>query len=670
MRPCLYRYGAVHAPVAAEAAAWEVAVTSDASTLEDALHHLWFVALAAAREATTTVGVVRSACFAFARVPALIQAIVARRGLPWSAENGERALKRLRSHRVLAAVAAEAWQCTVEDECRGALARHGLLGNAAVPAFGLPMLTLSEVDRSLTEVFGVTDDGSCDAIDYGAILRELRELVGGCKFEWRIGCIMAYHGVTVLRRCLADLVGRCAACEPSRARVETALLCCTVDDWVCTVLLELPVAPPVVEHAEVGATLAEGILRAVISPPISAATPTSDDDAPDDSVDETAMLLALERASGPQIRAAGAAVGMQLVLAEEAGYSHPALGAVAMRLLRVAPGVYTRAVIWIAEHVAASLHFGRTGAVSSGAVHTFATLSHVVNPALVTHKSAGPDGRGCKLAAAVALQAVDAVLAAHAEDVDRCLPALAEYATKCGRQPHVMSPRAAAALLVPKDAFELVANATACGSGGLLDLRDKARGPLNTAWVVDHLTRAVSARPDPAAAYGLGDVAFAFAVHSSAFRPATIGRFFASSLPTACFEVRTETQGRALAELAVRLLAVLRGCADDTSGSSTDPSPGMFEMGVRSALEVCDELLLQPEKAPVSFPLHFADVASALGPRGLVHGTNRVVAELAVTVAHGLRSVGAETSAGPFFDLTSESGRAAAAALLVLPSLK
>lgn len=642
----------MHAPAIAEAAAWEVAVASDGATLEDALHQLWFVTLVAAEKATP-VEAVRSACFAFIRAPTLIKAVVDRNGLAWSPEHGERALKRLLSHRAAVAAAEKTWGCSVEGECRGALGRSGLLGNVMAPQSGLPLLSTVEVTRTLKEVFAITDDRACDAIDPDSTLRLLQEFLGGGKLEWHVGSIIACRGISELRQSIQDLATRSFKCEATRARVETGLACSVLDDWVCAVFLSLPIVPAVGEHDDEGGKLADAILRAVLCPAANGAV--SSEDTPADTFDEQSLFQALEASNACTLKTAGQVIGMQLLLAEIAAYSRVGIGTIALRLLRAAPGLYARAITWISEHVGASTPYGPLLQGSDGA-KAFDALCHALNPALITHNSSGPDGRGCKLAAATALEASNQVLAKHSAAVDPALPALADYATKCGRRSRAPTPREAAALLIPKDSLDLVIHATTSGTGSVLDLRNSGRGPLNTAWVVDHLARAIPIRPDPAAAHGLADVAFAFAVHSAPARMLIVQRLFSETLARACLEIGNETHGHALAEFIVRVLAVVRGDNETT-----------YELAVQNVLQLCLELLLQPNTAPVSFVVRFATTASVLGPQGLVRGLSEDVALLATEVAHGLRLVGAESWAGPFFDLTSSKGRQNFSDLLALP---
>eukprot|EP00038_Savillea_parva_P018688 m.25034 g.25034 ORF g.25034 m.25034 type:complete len:956 (-) comp4204_c0_seq1:112-2979(-) len=768
-------YGAMYGTPTMEAAAWEVAVAADGVSLEDAAHCLWFVALSAAsgdaaskhRGGTSggsgsgmtsgsgdgnVISAVRSACFAVVRVPALLAAVVKRGRSLWPPGAGERVLRRLASHRHVVARAESAWAsaarqhtCSIETECRHALARHGLMGTATgaapPPDSTLPVLNSDRVNRTLTDVFRVTDDSECDALDYRSTLDELHRLLSGGMLEWTVSSVAAHRGVAILLDSVATLARRSATCTPSRDRATVILLYCCLEDWITVVLRNTPLAPAVAQDTVRGRTLADVIIAALLRPPDTTAAASSaattalatstrsglpngteggrgggrsssktraaavaskddEDGLPGESFDMAAVVGALEDASPSLVRTTGAAVGAQLYLAESAGYPRDKLGEVAMRLLRSAPAIYARAVVWLAGQVGRLDGQGEGGGKDGrGRSGAFIALCRAVNPALVTWRNAGPDPNGCQLAAATALAVARPVLAARASLIDSTLHELAKYAHNAAmalRECITPSVQSLAAQMIPHAAVELVAGATSCRNGHKgLDLHGLACGPLNTAWVVDVTARGVSKQVDPATAHALSDVAFAFAVHSVAVCETAAVRLIEEALPAACADMTSEAHAHALGRLVARVVAVLRpsssssshdggSMANEANGPTTDHgrSNGSsqegraktpFVLAVRSVLSLCVELFRSPAHAASMFPVHLVQEAGlALGPTGLVpHGVvSEEVKALASEVAHGLRLHGAVVATGALFDLSRADGRDAFAALLARPPLR
>jgi hypothetical protein len=135
------------------------------------------------------------------------------------------------------------------------------------------------------------------------------------------------------------------------------------------------------------------------------------------------VIEVLRGCTAGELRAVGAAIGTQLLLAELSGVSRGSLDKAVERLFKSAPAVYARAVMWISERCAACLHAGPVSAgTSSGGMNNgpalFVVLCRTVAPAVAAADADGVGDRvGLAIAATVALCVARPVLAEHADEV-------------------------------------------------------------------------------------------------------------------------------------------------------------------------------------------------------------------------------------------------------------
>ena len=161
----------------------------------------------------------------------------------------------------------------------------------------------------------------------------------------------------------------------------------------------------------------------------------------------------------------------------------------------------------------------------------------------------------------------------------------------------------------------------------------------------------------------MADTAFALAVHSSRCLASVSAELFCASLPAACRATRSDAQARALAEVAIGLLAVLDGGCDGVYGVDDDAAGGgggaastigdgggvcgsttsrssdsdghnrvksvkgeatLLESAANATLELIADLTRRPDLPSIKCAAHLARrVGDVLGPRGLAGRAGR-----------------------------------------------